>query len=405
MKRCWTTLLIVLSLSAHSAAQTTAGTVTGIVTDAGGAAVPEASVKLASEATGFSQTTVTDAEGAYVFPLVSPGAYQITIERQGFQRFIRTFSLEVAQQARIDAQLTIGQVSESVSVSAAAVLLEATSSNLGQVVTNRQVTELPLNGRNPFALAALTPGVTPLASFGAGLTAARGAAQTAGVNNFTSNGGMTGANEILLDGIPITVCCQGQPALIPTIDTTEEFKVQTNTSPAEFGRTSGGILNILTKSGTNQFHGSAYEFFRNEKLDAANFFVNRAGTNPIPGRSDRRTPLRYNQYGAAAGGPVSISETVQRQRQDIFLRQLRDHESEAVAFPDVQRADGCDAHRRPQRSRVRYLRPRHHHAGPCGSRPLYADCISRPRNSAKPHPAGGTKYSATLPAATAPGYR
>ena len=102
----------------------------------------------------------------------------------------------MAQQARIDAQLTIGQVTESVNVSASAVLLEITSSNLGQVVTNRQVTELPLNGRNPFALAALTPGVTPLASFGAGLTGARGAAQTAGVNNFTSNGGITGANEI-----------------------------------------------------------------------------------------------------------------------------------------------------------------------------------------------------------------
>jgi len=299
-------LLLIVSLGVPAVAQTTAGNVTGVVTDAAGAPVPQGSVRLSSQATGFSQTATTNDEGAYVFPLVPPGAYEISIEREGFQRFVRAFNLEVAQQPRIDAQLQVGQVTESVNVSASAVLLEATSSNLGQVVTNRQVTELPLNGRNPFALAALTPGVTPLASFGAGLTAARGAAQTAGVNNFTANGGMTGANEILLDGIPITVCCQGQPALIPTIDTTEEFKVQTNTSPAEFGRTSGAILNILTKSGTNQFHGSLYEFFRKEKLDAANFFVNRAGTNPIPGRSDRRTPLRYNQYGAAAGGPVVL---------------------------------------------------------------------------------------------------
>lgn len=299
-------VFLFFALALPVAAQTTTGTVTGIVTDAAGAAVPQATVRLSSEATGFSQAVTTTADGAYVFPLVSPGTYQITIEHQGFQRFVRSFALAVAQQARIDAELTVGQVSESVVVSASAVLLEATSSNLGQVVTNRQVTELPLNGRNPFALAALTPGVTPLGSFGVGLTGGRGAAQSAGVNNFTANGGMTGANEILLDGIPITVCCQGQPALIPTIDTTEEFKVQTNTSPAEFGRTSGAILNILTKSGTNQFHGSLYEFFRNEKLDAANFFLNRAGTNPIPGRTDRRTPLRYNQYGAAAGGPVVI---------------------------------------------------------------------------------------------------
>ncbi len=312
-------LCFLLLLAKQAAAQSTTGTVTGVVTDSAGAPVPQANVKLSSEATGFSQTAPTNNDGAYVFPLVAPGSYQITFEREGFQRLVRTFTLEVAQQARIDGQLTIGQVTESVNVSATAVLLEATSSNLGQVVTNRQVTELPLNGRNPFALAALTPGVTPLASFGAGLTGARGAAQTAGVNNFTSNGGLTGANEILLDGIPITVCCQGQPALIPTIDTTEEFKVQTNTSPAEFGRTSGGILNILTKSGTNQFHGTLYEFFRNEKLDSANFFVNRAGTNPIPGRDDRRTPLRYNQYGAAVGGPVVIPKLYNGRDRTFFF--------------------------------------------------------------------------------------
>jgi hypothetical protein len=263
-------------------------------------------VTLTNTGTGLKQTTATDEIGSYVFPLVQPGAYQLTVEKQGFQRFARSFTLEVAQQARVDAQLTVGQVTETVEVSASAVILETESSNLGQVITNRQVLDLPLNGRNPFALAALTPGVTPLASFGAGIAGARGAAQSAGANNFLANGGMTGSNEILLDGIPITVCCQGQPALIPTIETTEEFKVQTNTSPAEFGRTSGGILNILTKSGTNNFHGSVYEFFRNEKLDAANFFINRAGTNPIPGRQDRRTPLRYNQYGAAGGGPVMI---------------------------------------------------------------------------------------------------
>lgn len=316
---CLAVLLPILLVVPNAIAQTTAGTVTGVVTDAAGAPVPQATAKLSSEATGFSQSVETNNEGAYVFPLVSPGTYQISIEREGFQRFVRAFTLAVAQQARIDAQLTIGQVTESVSVSASAVLLETTSSNLGQVVTNRMVTELPLNGRNPFALAALTPGVTPLASFGAGLTGARGAAQTAGVNNFTANGGMTGSNEILLDGIPITVCCQGQPALIPTIDTTEEFKVQTNTSPAEFGRTSGGILNILTKSGTNQFHGTLYEFFRNEKLDAANFFVNRAGTNPIPGRDDRRTPLRYNQYGAAAGGPVILPKLYNGKDRTFFF--------------------------------------------------------------------------------------
>lgn len=288
------------------------------MTDPGGAFVAEATVKLTNTNTGITQTTATNDTGSYVFPLVQPGAYQITIEMQGFQSFARTFTLAVTQQARVDAQLAVGQVAESIDVVAEAVILETDTSNLGQVITNRQVVDLPLNGRNPFALAALTPGVTPLASFGAGLAAARGAAQAAGVNNFMANGGMTGSNEILLDGIPITVCCQGQPALIPTIDTTEEFKVQTNTSPAEFGRTSGGILNIVTKSGVNAFHGTAYEFFRNERLDAANFFVNRAGTNPIPGRLDRRTPLRYNQYGAAGGGPVLIPKVYNGKDKTFF---------------------------------------------------------------------------------------
>lgn len=299
--------------------QTTTGTVTGTVTDSGGALVGAATVKLTNTGTGLALAAETAENGNYVFPLVQPGSYEISVEKQGFAKFARSFTLAVTQQARIDAQLVVGQVTESVQVSAAAMVLETDTSNLGQVISNRQVVDLPLNGRNPFALAALTPGVTPLSSFGAGVVGARGAAQSAGANNFLANGGMTGSNEILLDGIPITVCCQGQPALIPTIDTTEEFKVQTNTSPAEFGRTSGGILNIVTKSGTNKFHGTAYEFFRNEKLDAANFFVNRAGTNPIPGRNDRRTPLRYNQYGAAAGGPVLIPKLYNGKDKTFFF--------------------------------------------------------------------------------------
>lgn len=311
--------LILALCSLGTVAQTTTGTVTGTVTDAAGALVVAASVKLVNTGTGLSLTATTGENGGYVFPLVQPGAYEISFEKQGFQKFARSFTLAVTQQARIDAQLTVGQLNESVQVSAGAVLLETDTSNLGQVISNRQVVDLPLNGRNPFALAALTPGVTPLASFGAGVAGARGAAQSAGANNFLANGGMTGSNEILLDGIPITVCCQGQPALIPTIDTTEEFKVQTNTSPAEFGRTSGGILNIVTKSGTNRFHGTAYEFFRNEKLDTANFFVNRAGTNPIPGRDDRRTPLRYNQYGFAAGGPVLIPKIYNGKDKTFFF--------------------------------------------------------------------------------------
>src|SRR5262249_13684812 len=138
----------------------------------------------------------------------------------------------------------------------------------------------PAERRNPFALVGLAPGIQPLQTFGGGLIAGRGAAITAATNNFTANGGVTGGNEVLLDGIPITVCCQGQPAVLPNVDVTEEFKVQTNVSQAEFGRTSGGIVNFITKSGSNDLHGSVYEFLQNEQLNATNFFVNRAGVPP-----------------------------------------------------------------------------------------------------------------------------
>lgn len=287
-------------------AQTTTGTVTGRVTDNAAAAIPNCPVTLTNTKTGVERPAETNAEGFYVFPLTPPGSYRLQVAKTGFQKFISEFELTVNQTARIDATLSIGQVSESVTVDSRAVLIESETSSLGQVITSKQVEELPLNGRNPFALASLSAGVVPLGSFGVGLNNTRMAAQMAGANNFMANGGIAGSNEILLDGVAITVCCQGQPAIIPSVEVTQEFKIQTNASTAEFGRTSGGILNLVTKSGTNEWHGGAYEFLRNDQLSAANWFTNRSGTAPIPGRSDFRTPLRYNQYGFTIGGPLGI---------------------------------------------------------------------------------------------------
>lgn len=297
---------VVASVSGCAWSQTTTGSVLGRVTDASGSSVRGASVTLTNLANNQAEKTTTGEQGDYTFPLIPPGAYRVVVEAAGFKQFSRDFTLEVDQKARVDVPLSVGQLTESVTVTGEAVLLESDSSSLGQVIQSRQVADLPLNGRNPFSLASLTPGVTPLGGFGIGLTGGRGAVIFAGANNFQSDGGLSGNNEILLDGVPITVCCQGQPALIPSIDVVEEFKVQTNVSAAEYGRTSGAILNIVTKSGTNKLHGTAYEFLRNEKLDANNFFSNRAGRPPIPGRSDLRPPLRYNQFGFSIGGPVAI---------------------------------------------------------------------------------------------------
>ena len=300
-------------------AQTNTGTVNGHVADAVSAAVADCAITLLNTKTGVTLTGQSDREGSYVFALVQPGAFRLTVEKAGFQKFVTQFELSVNQIARVDAVLAVGQVTDAITVSERSVLIENETSSLGQVISSRQVADLPLNGRNPFALAALTPGVLPLGSFGVGLNTTRSAAQMAGANNFMANGGIAGSNEVLLDGVPITVCCQGQPAIIPSVDVTQEFKVQTNSSAAEFGRSSGGILNIVTKSGVNRFHGSAYEFLGNDQLNAAQFFVNRSGKPPIPGRSDFRTPLRYNQYGFTIGGPVAIPKLYSGKDKTFFF--------------------------------------------------------------------------------------
>ena len=317
-KHYWRDLLLALCLFATVKAQTTTGSIEGRVTDPSGAPVPKAVLTLIDTATNQSNSAQTDDSGDYTFPLVAPGHYRLSVAASGFRQFVRDFPLDVAQKARVDMALVVGDVTQTVEVSEKAVLLEADSSSLGQVIDNRQVVDLPLNGRNPFALAALTPGVTGFGGFGIGLTKGRGAVIAAGSNNFQANGGITGSNEILLDGVPITVCCQGQPALIPSIDIVQEFRTQTNSSEAEFGRTSGGILNIITKAGGNALHGTAYEFLRNEKLDANSFFSNRAGLAPLPGRTDLRPPLRYNQFGFSVSGPVVLPKIYNGKNRTFF---------------------------------------------------------------------------------------
>jgi hypothetical protein len=312
-------MILVAIIGATAVAQSTTGTVTGIVTDSANAVVPNVQVVLTNTDTGIKTTSATGEGGGYSFTLVPPGAYRLQSEAAGFRSFSQDFTLQVNQTARIDVKLVVGQISESITVNESVVMIESETSSLGQVISSKQVNDLPLNGRNPFALAALTPGVWPGGSFGVGLGTTRSAAQMAGANNFMADGGIAGSNEVLLDGVPIMVCCQGQPAIIPSVDVTQEFKVQTNSSAAEFGRTSGGILNILTKSGANELHGNAYEFLGNDQLNSANFFTNRSGKAPIPGRDDFRTPLRYNQAGFTLGGPVIIPKLYSGKNKTFFF--------------------------------------------------------------------------------------
>ncbi|WP_047488711.1 TonB-dependent receptor [Terriglobus sp. TAA 43] len=303
-------LSLVACLAAGSVAamaQVQNGTITGTITDTTGALVPDAAVTISSKATGLVLHVQSNKSGLYTAPQLIPGTYTVTVERPGFQKTISTLDLTVGQTAQVDLALKVGNENETVDVSAEnAAALDSQTSNLDFTVQSKQVDNLPLNGRNPYGLAVLAPGIAPGNNFGVGVTVARGAVVAAATNNFQSNGGLGGSNEILLDGVSLVVCCQGQPAVTPSVEFVNQFKVVTSSAPAQYGRSSGAVLNIVSKSGTNSLHGDVYEFLRNDKLDAANYFTKRNGVYPYPGHKDFRPPHRANQYGVLLTGPVYI---------------------------------------------------------------------------------------------------
>ncbi len=305
----FTLLLLALSLTLPPRlfAQAATGTITGRVTDSAGAVSTATPVTLTRTDTGLVLHSVTNGDGLYAFPSLQTGSYLVEISRSGFKTAKASITLAVSQTAQMDLFLEVGSRSDSVTISADnGAQLDTQDSNLSYTVDTKQVAELPLNGRNPYGLAALAPGIMPGGSFGAGLSTQRGAVVAAATNNFQSNGGLGGSNEILLDGVSIIVCCQGQPPLTPSVEVVDQFKVLTSDPPAQFGRSSGGVLTIVTKTGTNSLHGDVYEFLRNDQLDAANFFTKRSGVFPIPSRHDYRLPHRFNQFGGFVGGPVLL---------------------------------------------------------------------------------------------------
>jgi hypothetical protein len=288
-------------------AQVQNGTITGRVTDPTGAVVAGAVVTVTQPGTGLVMHGETNGDGTYIFSQLQPAQYRVLVEKEGFKKAGASFTLTVGQVAQIDVSLPVGNQTETVNVEAeSSAQMDTQTSNLDYTVQARQVDDLPLNGRNPYGLAVLSPGILPGGSFGVGVAVARGAVVAAATNNFQSNGGIGGSNEVLLDVVSIVVCCQGQPAVTPSVEVVSQFKVVTSDPPAEYGRTSGAVLNIATKSGTNSLHGDVYDFMRNDKLDAANFFTKRSAVYPYPGHSDFRPPHRENQFGVFAGGPVML---------------------------------------------------------------------------------------------------
>ncbi|MFL6332525.1 MAG: TonB-dependent receptor domain-containing protein [Pyrinomonadaceae bacterium] len=289
-------LLFVSVLALHAFAQVNTASVTGLVTDTAGAVVPNASVTLKNKATNVETTATTDSSGYYNFASVPVGAYTVTVERPGFKRVVlEEVKLEVGQKARVDAALEVGAVTETVTVTSAT-LLSTQEATTGGVIENRMVTQLPLSGRNWDDLISLVPGVQSDRYTEEGGGTANG--RTGGAN---VHGVRSLQNNFVLDGVDNNSISENVQELTtqvarPSVDSIQEFKVSTNPYSAENGRSPGALISVTTKSGTNVFHGTLYEFHRNRVFDANNFFNNRAGA--------RKPQNIQNQFGGNFGGPV-----------------------------------------------------------------------------------------------------
>jgi Carboxypeptidase regulatory-like domain len=293
-------LLLLALLPGRLAAQAVSGTILGIVRDASGAAVANAPVLVTNLDTGASRTVTSNGEGEYQAPSLPPGGYHVSVEMRGFKKTtVAGLQLGVDQKLRADITLEVGAVTETVQVEAETPLIKVDSSELAETVTETQIKDLPLNGRDFVNLTRILPGVQrgiPGANIdGAGSLAWRASA------SFSANGQRTRDNNFLLDGIDNNETWLNSVVVFPSIDALEEFKVQTSTYSAEFGRSSGGVVNIQIKSGTNNFHGSLFEFLRNDKFDANDWFNNKNGR--------AKPPFRQNQFGGTYGGRIIRNKT------------------------------------------------------------------------------------------------
>jgi Carboxypeptidase regulatory-like domain len=296
---------VLLSMSSLSLyAQSTYGSISGAVTDSSGLAVSGADVTLANLSTTEKRKQTSGDDGHFTFVNLFPGPYRIDIEKQGFKHFTRpSLVVEVQQDTRIDAVLTVGQVTEVIEVTSETPLLQTESSSLGQVVEQRKAEELPLNGRNIFNLITVSPAA--VAQGGSGGSPVSQNPFSWG--NYQVGGSFANQGAQYLDGQPLNIGYINLPIIIPTQDSVGEFKVQYNNLGAEWGKFSGGIVNLSTKSGSNSWHGSAYEYFRNKVLNANEYFNKQAEL--AAGQKNTPPPWVQNQYGLQLGGPAIRNKT------------------------------------------------------------------------------------------------
>jgi hypothetical protein len=293
-------------LNAHSPlkAQSFFGSIVGTVVDSSGAVVPAATVTVTNVSTNEKRTMEADSSGKYSFVNLVPATYRVEVSKTSFKRFVReNVPVQVGQVVRVDPELAVGSISETVQVSTATPLLQTDSSSVGQVIEGAQVQQIPLNGRNVMNMIGLAPGVVPTGSASGGAGLNQNGTRTAGGigwGNYQIGGGIQGLAAQYIDGAPDNILSGSAGgnglSLIPTQDAIQEFNVATSNAGADFGRYAGGVVNMTSKSGTNAFHGSAYEYLRNAVLNANNFFSNRTGVG--------RQQWNQNQYGANIAGPI-----------------------------------------------------------------------------------------------------
>lgn len=304
-------LLAAAATASVAFAQSSTASLRGVVTDPTGAVVPGATVTLTDVERNLEYSTRTDEAGRYTLTRLLPSTYDLAVEAPGFEKYVYSgFDLKVAQQATIDMELTVGMPTTTVEVTGAPPLLDMTSAELGQAVENTYVLSIPLINREFMRLVFLAPGVTPVDND-------PGLGNMSNPTRFVSNGVRAGTSDVFIDGGLVSSVEQNNAGgkfleMKPNVEAIQEFKVQTNFFSAEYGNTGGTVVNLVSKSGANEFHGSLYEFHRRGELTANSFFAKRAGSSSVPNYT-------YNKFGGTIGGPVTLPKIYNGKNRTFFF--------------------------------------------------------------------------------------
>lgn len=306
------------------------GTITGVITDEQGGVVPGVAVEVTNTATNQTRTATTGADGFYTVPLLQPGPYSVKATLQGFKTMVRDgITVAVGSTSRVDVRLGVGALEESIRVTSEAPLVETSSASLGTVIDEKKIVELPLNGRNFTQLGTLIPGViAPPPGLGGQAGDATPGGFGVGTTGFSVNGMRNQSNNFLLDGASNNDTFNTGFVLRPPPDAIQEFKIQTHSYSAEYGRNAGSVVNVVTKAGTNDLHGAAWEFNRDDALQARNFFA----------AADQAKPkLEQNQFGGSLGGPI-VRDKVFAFGYYEGYRQTRGNTTNVLVLTEAQRA-------------------------------------------------------------------